>query len=177
MKGHNNTTGNEYADYLAKLGADLWVEGPEPFLPIPLANLKREIRGIYHQKWQKMWNNLTTCRQTKLFIPSLNPIISKEIRLLNRLDAGRIVQFFTGHIALSRHLVIMNQIDNPPTCRLCGEDNLETPHHLISSCPALEWERRSTITSEATRTRLKQTIQFFQLQRIQDLLNFQEQDT
>jgi ribonuclease HI len=34
VRGHNNTAGNELADQMAKTGAILMVNGPEPFLPL-----------------------------------------------------------------------------------------------------------------------------------------------
>ena len=77
VKGHNNNTGNELADYLAKTGAQLSPFGPLPFIPLSLNTVKNNINDSYVDKWQKLWSNLPSCRQTKLFTPFITPSLAK----------------------------------------------------------------------------------------------------
>ena len=169
-------TGNELADCLAKEGAKQTPFGPLPFLPLSPSAINNIIMSSFKSKWQKLWTGLSSCRQTKLFSPQINPIVAKEIRLLNRTDAGRVIQFLTGHVTLSRHLVVMGLVEHP-TCRLCQEpDVLETPYHLIAECPALEMDRRMIFTKEGPRAWLRQISQFILLPKIQKLLQFQTEN-
>lgn len=90
--------------------------------------------------WRKEWQNLDTCRQTKIFFPEPNLVISKYLLSMNRTKLCVIIQFYTGHACLKYHLYKMGLVEDP-MCRLCIEDE-ETASHVALDCPALENVRR-----------------------------------
>ena len=176
VRGHNNNTGNELADALAKEGACSTFTGPSPIIPVSLSYINTTINNFYREKWQDKWNKLASCRQTKIFSPTICAAKAKAIRSLDRFSAGRVVQFLTGHIALNRHLFIMG-IDDLRNCRLCGEDDTEeTPDHLLNHCPALELDRRNILTASNLKARIRQISEFIQFSRIADLFRMQLDD-
>ena len=123
-----------------------------------------------------MWENLPNCRQTKIFTPMVGTAKAVAIRSLDRFQAGRLVQFLTGHVALNRHLSVMG-IADLQLCRLCQEeDDEEAPDHLLNRCPALENERRNILTATNTIKRVKQISDFISLQKITALFNYQLDD-
>ena len=100
--------------------------------------VKTRVNDIYYKKWVKRWNELQTCRQTKVFYPEIIDYSSYFLKL-DRVKLSRIIQFITGHCFLNRHNSLTNSsID--PTCRLCLEEE-EEPRHIIFECPALAVER------------------------------------
>jgi len=108
-------------------------------------------KGIKYNYWEKQWSDNTTCKQTKLFFPTPNPIVSKALLGHNRKDLCALVQIFTGHACLKKHLHTIGQVDDP-LCRLCMEDE-ESAFHVALECPALEMTRRQyaiDATSEHT---------------------------
>ena len=53
IKGHADFTGNELADYLARLGSCRMVHSTEPELPVPGSHIIQEIKDHFQAKWQK----------------------------------------------------------------------------------------------------------------------------
>jgi len=96
--------------------------------------------NIAMELWKKQWQNLATCRQTKLFLPEPDLAVSKHLISMNRPNLCLLVQFYTGHTLLKSHLCKMGVISDP-VCRLCVEDD-ETASHIAFECPALECIRR-----------------------------------
>ena len=134
VKAHIGTQGNETADSLAKKGSTLGV-GPVNDIPVPLVNLKNNIKDHFKKKWTKAWKEYKHGRQTKQWFPQPNMQLSKSMLLLDKKQLSRMVQFFTGHNNLMKHRHNRND-ELDPTCRLCLEDD-ESSFHLIAECPAL----------------------------------------
>lgn len=86
--------------------------------------------------WTKQWRELTTCRQTKLFVPIPDPNLAKTILTYTRKELGYLIQVFTGHACLKYHLHKMG-ITKDSICRLCLEEE-ESSYHVVYQCPALE---------------------------------------
>jgi len=96
-------------------------------------------KGIKYNYWEKQWSELSGCRQTKLFFPTPLPQVSKALLGHNRKDLSVLVQIYTGHACLKKHLQIIGLTDDS-TCRLCMEEE-ETSYHVALECPALELTR------------------------------------
>jgi len=69
--------------------------------------------------------------------PTYWPCSRKHLRILTGL--------LTGHVALNRHLMVMN-IHTDPMCPKCGEDE-ETAYHFFSKCDAIMMVRYSIFGS------------------------------
>ena len=74
-KGHNNNTGNEVADMLAKEGARMAgdMSYAAPFMTTCQGQVKSEIRKIFLGKWQRRWEQLDQHAVSKLFVPKVGP--------------------------------------------------------------------------------------------------------
>ena len=140
IKAHVGFQGNEEADMLAKKGAEQERYGPEPFLPVPEAFLKKATKDIQIANWNDNWRNTKDCRQTKLWLPEVTNKMEKYMKKMSRLDLGKIVQFITGHCNLKRHKSLQSNVES--LCRLCKIEE-ETPWHLVTVCPSLMLRRRN----------------------------------
>jgi hypothetical protein len=99
-----------------------------------------------NKDWQDRWTSRVDCRQTKYFYPNLDPKKAKELITHSRPVVGRTIRWLIGHAFLKRHnaVIMQNTIHYPQgdiNCRLCAEEEAETPHHIICACPALCAER------------------------------------
>ena len=135
IPGHEGHMGNEVADRLAKRGVYTHKEGPEPFVPIGNKTSKGYIKNWENKQKDLIWKNRTDCRQTKIWLTTINRAWSKEILKLNRKDIRYITQILTGHSNLRRHRYIMG-LEEDPNCEKCKEEE-ETPEHLLTKCPCL----------------------------------------
>ena len=139
-RGHNDNTGNEYADSLAKKGSMLTQNKPYE-LALNKNFLKQELQKTLLEKCQKEWDESPLCTHTKEIIKTVE--LSKEDKkyLLkkNRNQIKLIVSWISGHCRLNKHLTRM-KIRNNPVCRFC-EENEETPEHIIKWCGYFEEKR------------------------------------
>jgi hypothetical protein len=142
VKGHDDDTGNELADALAKEATEMTWQGPEPWVPLSMAGVKRQERRKMEEKWKEEWIARKDCRQSKTMMGEPSLELGDALRKETRGRLRSWVAFGTGHTHMRRHLAIIRQ-DDPDTtdiaCRLCGEED-ETPLHTLK-CPALEYER------------------------------------
>ena len=74
-KGHDNNTGNEVADMLAKEGARMAADMSyaAKFMTICQGQVKSEIRKIILEKWQRRWEQVDQHVVLKLFVPKVGP--------------------------------------------------------------------------------------------------------
>ena len=92
---------------------------------------KQAVKEWGDRKWQKRWDHLGTCSQTKIWFPILREDVTPRVKRLARADLGRFIQFTTGHNHLLRHRNLLE--GGGDSCRLCGlegEDSL----HLWDAC-------------------------------------------
>ena len=167
VKGHNECTGNELADHLAKEACG---KTGKKF-PTPRTNRRTNIKNSFHKKWQKRWNE-TTCSHTKAMMPEVNTNNKmKKLVKLPKSHLNLLIQVTTGHSLFAKHLAKWRQVDK--TCRLCLEEE-ETPLHIYLECPALCNYRRQWQTIwncyNGTISREKGMINYFQTKVIQELL-------
>ena len=131
--------GNEKADpdQLAKKGAMLNTEGPEPFVPISKSIFKHHTKLKYDQKWKKRWKDSSQFRQTKLWFPEPSSKIHYNLGQITRPEASKMIQVLTGHCNLRKHMAKVDKEKYPnTTCRLCQMED-ETPWHIVTECPSL----------------------------------------
>ena len=141
IKAHVGLFPNEKADQLAKHGAKFTVDGCEPWLPVPHKSLEQRLNFLIKSKWQRLWTNNPECRQTKDALPSVWSSTLKHFNTYTRQIAGQAIQFITGHGNFKRHQSLRGETDDP-TCRICLEEEDETPRHLLLECPGTQWLRR-----------------------------------
>ena len=141
IKAHVGLFPNEKADRLAKHGAKFTVDGCEPWLPVPHKSLEQRLNFLIKSKWQHFWSNHPECRQTKDALPSVWSGTLKHFYTYTRETAGQAIQFITGHGNFKRHQCLRGETDDP-TCRICLEEDDETPRHLLMDCPGTQWLRR-----------------------------------
>jgi ribonuclease HI len=139
VRGHNNTDGNELANFMAKTGAALEASGPEPFLPTSKATAKQAVKENSLDLWTSKWLRQIIYRQTKIFFPIPNFPTSCNLMWSSCENLRVPIQHLTGHSRLNYHQSLQ-QPGLSPTCRLCGEAPEES-QHIIRSCPALSSTR------------------------------------
>ena len=92
VRGHNNNSGNELSDYLAKTGACTSAKKISSLMP--LSTIKRKVRSHYLSLWQSQWRELKDCKCRHfpkqwflMCVKSRKPIIGgffKTITLVSR---------------------------------------------------------------------------------------------
>ena len=93
VKAHVGIQGNEIADQAAKTGSKL----TKTFkVPISTAESKTIIHSNLVHKWNERWQSGKTCRQTKLFLPSIDRGKSKKIMQLSKQNLSILVRNVTG---------------------------------------------------------------------------------
>ena len=110
-------------------------------LPLAWSAFRRRVKEDLDRLWMCRWASMSTCRQTRDFVPVHDPRLTAFILSKNRAQASRLVQFYTGHNHLLYH---QSNTGQSPTdlCRLCGLAR-ETSRHLWSECEATaryRWE-------------------------------------
>ena len=140
VKGHSKTTGNEYADTLAREGRERAKElsYTTPFMPISTKEVKRIVHKGYLTIWQKRWESTKDCHISKQFYPEVREI--RNMLKFNITELQSLAQVITGHGLYKYHLRHWNEIEDY-SCSLCGEA-WEDTWHLWNLCPGLEGERR-----------------------------------
>jgi ribonuclease HI len=130
VPGHQGVIGNELADGMAKEGANTPFTGPEPSLPVSENVIKTETRKWFRQSWQTSWEELETCRQSKLNITRTD---APELLSMTRQHLRHLITVLTGHGNLGHHLQRMG-INQNPMCQECGAMD-EDAEHFIARCP------------------------------------------
>ena len=143
VPGHCDIQGNELADLQANIGAAKDFCGPLPVVPVPWVAIKNEICDYILSVIIKSWQNLTTCRQTKMFFPVPSTRKSQDLLNLKRNDLKLICSILTGHCLLRKHLTVMGLSDEP-TCPKCGFEE-DTPEHLITNCSSYNILRKNVL--------------------------------
>ena len=134
IPSHIGHRGNEIADRLAKLGTGTNTYGPALLMPVS-ASHNRQTLGLWEKtQVQTKWENLDSCRQSKMFMPTTGPKMWKSVKHLGRRQMKVICHIVTGHCVLRRHLFKMDK-DTSPICQQCDSGEEETAYHFIARCP------------------------------------------
>ncbi len=167
VKGHNNVTGNEYADMLARIGAEEAknISYSSPFLPVSRNTFKSLVHKRYLKRWQSQWESLINCRISRLFMPKTGhkkiSLSSYELQLLS--------QIVTGHGLFKRHIGHWTEIPNI-SCALCNEAE-EDSWHLWEYCPVLRDERNTLLCLVKNGMKIETAfLRFLRLNKIKELM-------
>lgn len=156
VPGHSDIGGNVKADELARQASGKEFIGPEPSLPIPKSESRTNIAGWALSEHLRLWNALTTCRQTKMFIKGPEKGLSNFILSLKRTKIRHLVGIITGHNGLNKHLYTIG-IATSPMCDRCNLEE-ESTEHFLCRCPSYSTLRLGTLG--------KQTVQKEDLSKI-----------
>ena len=133
---------NERADAAARLATSIEPAGSIE-APLALAGAKAIIKAKIWADWKEEWDSYKEARQSHYFLDGPSTKFNCIYKYC-RTTIGRLVQYISGHAFLRRHNRIIEynskENDGVKECRLCLEDD-ETPHHIITNCPALARER------------------------------------
>ena len=153
VKGHSGVFGNELADEQAKMGCS---SNDIHYLSPSLAYIKSKVKERTRKEWQRKWEGLSDCRQSRFLINfEPNKRSTKYLFSKGRLGTRKMVALLTGHNNFKYHVYkkTVNSYNNSsPCCRYCCEE-LETSQHLLLDCPCLDTRRREfTYSSENPKT-------------------------
>lgn len=137
IPGHNNISGNDKADRLAKSGATK----PQKSKPCSQNTVKQMLKNNEKEDWLNRWAAGSTGRAMFKEMPLPKP--QDAIRKLNRHDQSLIFQFRTTHSRTNYHLNRINP-QHLPLCRHCNHP-YETTEHLLLQCPSLINKRKELL--------------------------------
>ena len=169
IKAHVGYEGNELADAAAKQGALEPDMSIKINVPISKTEVSNELKHLISNKWLLRWTTSKEYKHSKNFLMGPNPILAKKILQLPRLKMKRLVEIITGHNNLS-YFQFKIDPDVNPLCRFCEEEN-ETFHHYITSCPRLRQYRADTVGEFVSRKwKIEQILNFSFTPEINDYL-------
>ena len=146
IPSHTDIPGNDEADIAAKEVTG-WRKkenecGPPETDPTPghtRTAVVRKIKDKSFTKWWKQWNKLP--RKSMHRVQSTPDIRTREkYKDLTRPLASILIQARTGHIGLGKFLHAIKKLDHP-RCRLCNNNQDQTPAHILLNCSALDDDR------------------------------------
>jgi len=135
--------GNEKADALAKQASASYFTGPEPSVSISVSTIYSSINEWTVHEQNRMWQELSGCRQAKYFLHGFVSSRAQYARRLSRKDLRILVGILTGHADFNWHLFIMG-VSQVSKCPLCQEDE-DTSLHFIAQCSALMLLRKNIL--------------------------------
>jgi len=130
IPGHEDVSGNERADQLAKEGSKKEQIDKQCNYPTVRKIIKREFKSA----WMNLWEHGDTGRVMHTHMKKPNP--KDNINSLSRQDQSIIFQLRTGHIPLNFHLNRFNP-QRLPLCRNC-DYAYETTVHVLFDCPTTQ---------------------------------------
>lgn len=125
VPGHNDITGNEMADLLAKRKS--------------LATIKDAINKEMFDIFSHRWITNPGCNVSRQLWPNVNRQKSNWILSLKRVDLRNIIGALTGHCLTGKHAKTL-KIKTSDECRHCNE-HVEDMEHLFCECPNLARRR------------------------------------
>lgn len=135
IKAHNNYSGNERADELARNSVyhNIVNFNIEP----PFSEIKANLNQKLMEEWDEEWQNEDSCRLTKIFYPTMHKGKAKE---LANLSSRRLIEVVSGQNNL--HYIQKKITGNTNLCRLCEEEE-ETFDHFVNECPCITQTRKN----------------------------------
>lgn len=122
IKGHNNNTGNDRADWLARDATKESSKAKRRFHPYPPSSLKKDLKTTLIKRWQESWDYGETGRYTYELLPKV-----KQDRLLPHRN---LYIFATNHGPYFSYLHKFNRVSSP----LCVCGSYATSLHYNTQC-------------------------------------------
>ena len=134
IMSHKGIIGNVIADRAAFAGTKLRVSTPTTQAK---AAIKQQVNDICYAEWNERWQTQANCRQTRLFLPTIDRGKSKKIMQLSKSHLGILVRYVTGHAHLDRHRRVMGDygVTNTITHDFLNHINGITPQANIQPVP------------------------------------------
>ena len=164
IKGHDDHTGNELADHLARTGSETKTLDCHPTIPVPKSFISRKLKDHFTARWQKVWIAKGP-RQSKIFFPEVSGRKTKKLVKWSKQNLNLLIQIGTGHALVAHHISKWTEVEDK--CQICEEGEESTPH-LFFQCQALERQRREILTTVETKEH--QILEMFKLPRLTDLM-------
>ena len=137
IPGHEDVSGNERADRLAKEGS----KKEQYEKQCSYQTVKKMIKNNSKKAWMNRWEKGNTGRT--MFSNMAKPMPKDSINLLPRQDQSLIFQLRTGHAPLNLHLNRINP-QHLPLCRNC-DNPYESTAHVLFDCQATESLRKELL--------------------------------
>ena len=93
-----------------------------------------------YKQWTTEWQQLPTCRMTKIFFPKPDKNKTKKLLKHGRAYLHRLIECATGHNNLNYLQSKIYPEDVSELCRFCEEEP-ETFDHLLNECPCFQQAR------------------------------------
>lgn len=141
VPGHNNISGNEKADELARRGADMPVSEACEFVLPGMDSVYGQIREKFRLLADDRWSNLPGCIQTKALWEVSGKASRDTILKMEKHELRMYVGIITGHTNLKNYLKKI-RLCTDDLCRWCGDaEEVEDSLHFLCHCPALSYTR------------------------------------
>ncbi len=140
------------ADALAREGSSTQFHGKEPYFPIPLSTMKRDISSLFNREHEKRWASIDSCSLSKTTMPCRDEKRTRFFLNLRRNCLRVLLGMLTGHSMLNHHLHRM-KVKPSPTCELCLMEE-ETVTYFQCLCPKLQQHRLHYILGSTSSWRM-----------------------
>ena len=101
---------------------------------------RQKLWAACYKQWTTEWQQLPTCRMTKIFFPNPDKNKTKKLLKHGRAYLRRIIECTTGHNNLHYLQSKIYPEDVSELCRFCEEEK-ETFDHLLNECPCFQQAR------------------------------------
>ena len=124
IEAHKGHAGNEKADEMARAAEFRTIM--DETIDAPAGYDKQKLWGACYDQWIKEWQQLTTCRMTKIFFPRPDKNKMKKRLKHGRAYMRRLTECTTGHKNLNDFQSKIYPEDVSELCRLGNRKLLDT---------------------------------------------------
>ena len=138
----------------------------------PVGYDKQKLWAACYKQWTLEWQQLSTCRMTKIFFTKPDKSKTKNILKHGRAYMRRLIECTTGH----NNLNYLQSKIYPEDCRFCEEEP-ETFDHLLNECPCFQQARFDILHNQPIQNTLnwnsEDIIAFSHIPSIDEALTFE----
>ncbi|XP_054161224.1 uncharacterized protein LOC128959306 [Oppia nitens] len=142
VRGHTGIEGNDEADSMAKMAAELSL--PIQYNYVSLNTIKKKIKAESIKIWNEQYNNSLTGRLTKQFLPSKDHILQLHKVSLPNFELSQIL---SGH-SYSLQYLYRFKIKESNICG-CDKVTVQSIEHLLFYCHYFVLEREMSKVSHS----------------------------